>query len=309
MRILVLMSTYNGEKYITHQLKSILNQLPYQGRIIIRDDGSKDNTRNKIRAIKDTRIELIEGNNIGFALSYLELLALTPLNYDIYMLSDQDDIWLPDKIQRSVSALSPYLEIPALYCTRMELVDENLNYLGLSPLWPNLPSFSNALTENIVTGCTAAITRPLRTLAIIPDGREKIFFHDWWLYLVGSAFGKVIYDPIPTIQYRQHQNNVIGMKYGINRYLAIIKFISTTSWIKILENQNGIFKAKFSDNLPNKNLIHLNQIINDNGIIRRTRIALSLNRHRQFLLDEIMLRILLLFDHRKSPKKEIIIMQ
>lgn len=303
MSVLVLMSTYNGEKYITQQLKSILNQLPYQGRIIIRDDGSKDNTKNKIRAIKDSRIELIEGNNIGFALSFLKLLALTPSNYDVYMLSDQDDIWLPNKIQRAVSALSPYLEIPALYCTRMELVDEDLNYLGLSPLWPNQPSFSNALTENIVTGCTAAFTRPLRNFAIIPDGEDKIFFHDWWLYLVGSAFGQVIYDPIPTIQYRQHQNNVIGMKYGINRYLAIIKFISTTSWIKILENQNGIFKYIFSNNLSKNNLIQLKNIINENGIVRRTRIAISLNRHRQFIFDEIMLRILLLLDHRKSPKK------
>ena len=299
MRVLILMSTYNGEKYIAEQINSILNQLPNQSHILIRDDGSNDNTKSIIQSFSDPRIELIEGNNIGFCKSFLKLLAFAPPNYDIFMLSDQDDIWQPDKIKRATTALTPYLKIPALYCTRMELVDKDLNHLGLSALWPNPPSFYNALTENIVTGCTSAITLPLKKLAVIPCEENNIFFHDWWLYLVGAAFGSVIFDTVPTIQYRQHQNNVIGMKHGINRYISIAMFIIKTSWTKILENQLTLFQSYFSHRLPEDKKNQLLEIINSNGKLRRTNILFSKNLHRQLLFGEIMLRLLLTLDHRK----------
>lgn len=294
------MSTFNGEKYVIDQLNSILRQLPHEGRILIRDDGSTDKTKIIIQDFNDPRIDLIAGDNVGFAGSFLKLIEIAPSNYDIYMLSDQDDIWLPDKIQRAISSLLPYLEIPALYCTRMQLVDENLNYLGLSPLWPNLPSFSNALTENIVTGCTSAITQPLKYLVAIHIDMEKIFFHDWWLYLIGSAFGKVIYDPNLTIKYRQHQNNVIGMRYGINRYFSIIKFIYKTSWIKIMENQLAVFQVNHYYTLDENQKVQLSKLLNTNGKLRRAKIIFSTARHRQYIIGEIMLRLLIMLDHRKS---------
>ena len=211
MRVIVLMSAFNGERFIDEQIRSILDQLPPSGLLMVRDDGSYDGTVARIQAFNDARIQLLCGENIGFAHSFLTLLSLAPPNADMVMFSDQDDVWLDGKIQRAWQHLQPLQNQPALYCSAQVLVDEALVTLHPTPPWPHPPSFANALAENIVTGCTAALNHPAIQLlqrAGVPGG---VRFHDWWLYLVVSALGTVVVDEQPSLLYRQHSKNLLAM--------------------------------------------------------------------------------------------------
>lgn len=214
MRVAVLMSTYNGEKFIDEQVISILKQLPSEGLLMVRDDGSKDKTVEKIRRIQDTRIQIESGENIGFAKSFLTLLSKTPRDIEMVMFSDQDDVWLAGKIRRAWDCLSASSEQATLYCSRQLITDKNLNILEVSEKIPLQTSFYNAIAENIVTGCTAAINNHALRLMMLSGVPERVQFHDWWLYLVISAHGKIIVDEEALILYRQHENNYIGRGVG-----------------------------------------------------------------------------------------------
>src|SRR4051812_18958901 len=101
MRIAILMSTYQGELFVAEQLKSILMQLAQDAVVLIRDDGSTDGTVAAIEAIGDARVKVTRGANIGFVRSFLHLLDDAPSDAEVVLLSDQDDVWLPHKIQRA----------------------------------------------------------------------------------------------------------------------------------------------------------------------------------------------------------------
>lgn len=217
MKIVVLMSTYNGEKYIKEQLNSILAQT-YPTHVLIRDDGSKDETVNIIEdyIAAGADINLIKGQNLGVKGSFFELIKLAP-EADYYSFADQDDVWLDDKLEAAVTMLQAEentlgYNVPLLYCSNANLVDADLNLITRENKKPR-PSFGNALVENICTGCTAVINRALieKIRENIPDP-DKIIMHDWWLYLIAEAFGKTVFDDEPHINYRQHGNNEWGVK-------------------------------------------------------------------------------------------------
>lgn len=294
MRVVVLMSTYQGARFVVEQLRSILVQLPPDGRIIVRDDGSTDGTPDTLLALGDARIALTRGTNIGFARSFLTLLAEAPEDVDMVMLADQDDVWLPHKIQRAWDHLEPLASVPALYCTRLQLVDSQLQPLGLSPLWQRAPSFENALTENIVTGCTAAMNPAALQLVQRCGNPALIHFHDWWLYLVVAAFGKVLYDPQPSVLYRQHGGNVIGMGRGFARYWAIVRFVWRSSWVHIMYRQIGNFKTSFQDILSPQQRGLIEASFDPNNPIAVARLLVQPKRYRQSLLGDALFRGLLL---------------
>ena len=205
------MSTYNGEKYIRMQLDSIRNQTYENIRVLIRDDGSTDQTVSILEeyAKKDGRITYYRGKNIGVIQSFLELLKNSSDEAAFYAFSDQDDVWLPEKIERAVEKIKDTKE-PALYCSETYLTDGELNVLHKDAKMAR-PSFGNALVQNICTGCTAVINRRLRNL-VKETNPQKIVMHDWWLYLSATAFGKVYYDEEAYIKYRQHGDNRYGAK-------------------------------------------------------------------------------------------------
>ncbi|OQY16475.1 MAG: hypothetical protein B6I36_10220 [Desulfobacteraceae bacterium 4572_35.1] len=125
VKVLVLLSTYNGSEYIVEQLESILAQY-FEGElnVLIRDDGSSDDTLDKIYGLREPRIEVIHGDNVGIKSSYMTLIELArerPVDY--YAFADQDDFWLPSKIQRAVFVLMKKKR-PALYCSALNLVNE-----------------------------------------------------------------------------------------------------------------------------------------------------------------------------------------
>ena len=292
MKIVVLMSTWQGERHVEQQIRSILDQLPPGGSILVRDDGSTDTTVQRIESFHDPRITLVRGPNLGFVRSFFALLEAAPDDADIVMLSDQDDVWLPNKISRAADQLGPLGETPALYCSRLRLVDEALNPLGLSPEWKRAPCFRNALTENIVTGCTCAINRAALPLARQYGDPGAIYFHDWWLYLVISAFGKVIVDNEPTILYRQHGGNAIGMGSGIDRYLAILRFLRKKNWVHIMFDQLENFRAIHGARLNAKDQFLLKMYFEPRQPVSIARLLVSPVRFRQSLIGDALLRLL-----------------
>ena len=293
MRVVILMSTYQGEPFVAEQIESILRQLPPDGRLMVRDDGSRDGTVSVVRSFGDPRITLTCGPNIGFARSFFTLMAAAPDDAEMIMLSDQDDVWLPQKIGRAWEYLKNTEEIPTLYCSRQQLVDGNLHPIALSKRCARPPSFQNALTENIVTGCTAAFNQKALHLALKIGKPERIYFHDWWLYLVISAFGKVIADDEATILYRQHGGNAIGRGAGIGKYVEILRFLRKTSWVHIMYSQIEQFDIAFASRLSPWQRQLMGRYFNPHQVSSASRLVFSFKRFRQSLLDDLLLRGLL----------------
>ena len=296
-RVVVLMSTYNGERYVVEQLASILQQLPPGGRVIVRDDGSRDSTVACIEAVGDLRVTVVRGANLGFGGSFLTLLTMAADDADLVMFSDQDDVWLPGKIERAWHHLQPLGEVPALYGSAQMLVDQDLAPMHATPPWPRGPSLANALTENIITGCTAAINRPAVALLKRAGVANGVYFHDWWLYLVVSAFGTVVYDLQPSLLYRQHGGNVIGRGVGWwGRQWAVLRFVLKNDWVGILQRQVGAFLAHYGDSLPPRTLDWVLRYFHGDDAAGSARWGLvyGVQRWRQTIYGDLTLRALLL---------------
>ncbi len=202
----VLLSTYNGEKYLREQLESVINQKKVKTKLLVRDDGSSDNTNDILDSVDE--IEVIRGSNIGAGESFFELIRLAG-NYEYYALCDQDDIWDEDKIFSAISMLKEYDNVPALYSSNTRLIDSNCKEIGIENKNPNT-SFGSAIVKNYATGCTVVFNKKLMN-EVKGKKPQKVTCHDWWLNLVCLSIGGVsIFDNSAHISYRQHGNNVEG---------------------------------------------------------------------------------------------------
>lgn len=236
-KIQVLMSTYNGEKYLREQLDSILEQdcerLGIAGlSILVRDDGSSDGTQKILQeysTIYPEKLRWVQGKNCGVIQSFFELLVNAEADAEYYAFADQDDYWMTDKLSSGIRALEKYdtcgcadnsadlsveavtsMKNPLLYCCRPKLVGAELAELPVDIKRPPVRvGFGNALLENVVTGCTIVMNKDLREM-VIEELPQFTTMHDRWLYLVAACFGRVIYDETPHICYRQHGGNVMG---------------------------------------------------------------------------------------------------
>ena len=215
----ILMSTYNGEKYLEEQLDSLFKQTYSKIKVLIRDDGSKDNTVEIIkRYIKDYNIKLIEGKNIGVIASYFELIKKSDSNCNYFVFCDQDDYWETPKVEKAIEKIKEKEskeEVGVAYCSNLKLVDKNLKFIKYQYKKNLKPSFENAIVENIITGCTLVINKKLRDKVLKDIDKinvNNILMHDWYIYIVASIVGEVIYDKESYIKYRQHGNNVVGME-------------------------------------------------------------------------------------------------
>ncbi|KJS40051.1 MAG: hypothetical protein VR70_06635 [Rhodospirillaceae bacterium BRH_c57] len=213
--VYVLLSSYNGMEYIEEQIDSIICQSGDGIHLIIRDDGSSDGTRevlDRLSARETGRLTLLPEARLGVIGSFFHLLFQTPDDAAFVAFADQDDVWLPGKVARARLALEEQVPQgrPALYCSRLKYVDADLAPLGLSPL-PRRPlCLANALVENVAAGCTIMLNRAAVDLLRSVPPPAAVQMHDWWFYIVVSAFGTVIFDPEPSLLYRQHGNNVVG---------------------------------------------------------------------------------------------------
>lgn len=217
-KIDVLMATYNGEKYIKEQIESILNQTYKNINLIISDDKSNDRTPEILQELakKDSRITVyIQKENLGYVKNFEFLLNKVESNY--YMLSDQDDVWLPEKIEKSMEKLKQ--ENADFVFGDLEVVDENLK--TIYPSFCDFMLLSRKINKtintskinylyNCVTGCTILSKKEyIKEILPIPQN-SKYVIHDYWMGLVLSFKGKLAFIPEKYIKYRQHGNNQIG---------------------------------------------------------------------------------------------------
>ncbi len=229
LNVQVLMSTYNGERYLSEQLESLKNQ-DFEGQmnLLIRDDGSKDDTKTIIRQfMKDNEnVELIEGSNVGVIDSFFELIEGAG-DYDFYALCDQDDVWDTNKLTVAVNMFDlKDNNTPMLYLSTTRNVDCKLQPIDEDTENGTLTVYNihQAVMGNNATGCTMVFNSCLREL-IIRYRPKNVIMHDHWIYLLCIACGgRIIYDSEPHISYRHHNDNVIGGKNDLKSKLKNSSF-------------------------------------------------------------------------------------
>lgn len=222
-RVAILLSTFNGERFLQEQLDSLLAQTHRDWVLFWRDDGSCDRTRTVLRrfaaGVGACRcVEAGPPERLGPTGSFLCLLrAAIPGGYDAFAFADQDDVWLPEKLERAVRSLRQVrADAPALYCARQVYVDEQLGRLGLSCI-VRPAGFPAALTQNIATGCTMLMNRSAAAL-VAASRPPSASYHDWWAYLMVAAVGgTVLTDDEPAVLYRQHDGNLVGAPLSLAR--------------------------------------------------------------------------------------------
>ncbi len=209
MRVQVLLSTYNGERWLADQLDSVLAQTHADLVVTTRDDGSTDATPEILAtyARRDPRVQWSAGENLGVARSFLQLLSTA--TGDLVAFCDQDDVWEQDHVERGVSALAARAR-PALWFSNLLVTDAGPRPIGRHDLVRRGASFSNALVENVAFGC-ATLLNGLAVELLRAPLPQHVVMHDAWCYLVVSALGEVVYDPSPTVQQRQHDDNAVGV--------------------------------------------------------------------------------------------------
>ncbi len=216
-RVAILLSTYNGEQFLVEQLTSLQAQTIHDWVLYWRDDGSTDATPRMMTEFLVTlgagrSVVLPLDGHVGAAESFLRLLRIAVADgFEAVAFADQDDVWLPDKLSRGLTALHEApAATPALYCARQLLVDAKLGRIAQSAMLRRPPAFPAALTQNVATGCTVVLNRVAAEL-IAASRAPAGTLHDWWSYLmVTAAGGRVLFDATPVVLYRQHEANTLG---------------------------------------------------------------------------------------------------
>lgn len=264
--IAILLSTYNGEKYLKAQLDSLFSQSYKNFKLIARDDGSSDKT---LEILKSYDIELLPSNeNIGVKSSFETLLKYASENSDAdyFMFCDQDDVWNQDKVKLTLQKIYEmeklYKNTPILVHTDLEVVDENLHtinpsFMKLQNLNEKKNGLNNLLIQNTITGCTAMINRDLAKLCL-PMSSNAIV-HDWWVGLVASYFGKIGYLQQSTIKYRQHTSNTIGAK-GFDIGFVLKSISKKVSLGRNISQSKGFFQ-QFKNELDEDTIEMLQEFI------------------------------------------------
>ena len=215
--IAILLCTCFGQNYLSDQLESFSKQTYKNWKVYASDDGSTDNTRIILEEYEKkwekNRLSIKNGPEKGYAANFLSLSCDPMITANYYAFSDQDDIWESKKIERAIQKLKKVPgNIPALYCSRTRLVDSVNKDIGLSSLFKKPTTFANALVQNVGGGNTMIFNQAARELLKIAGTDIKIISHDWWLYMVVSGCGgSIFYDAQPSVRYRQHANNLVGM--------------------------------------------------------------------------------------------------
>lgn len=217
-RLLVLLSSYNGENFIKDQIMSIMNQkTQHVINLLIRDDGSTDNTMKIILELSDKflgRIEYIKGNNIGYNKSFFELIKVAS-NHDYYAISDQDDIWMDTKIEDAIYDLEKEEnDKPLLYACPSYYVYDDMTPQGTTQLKKREITLYNTIIQNICPGHEQVMNNLLLNELKKEFDYSKLYVYDAWIANVAILKGKLIFSNTPHVLYRQHKSNAVGYGEG-----------------------------------------------------------------------------------------------
>ena len=218
--VAILLCTYNGAKFLADQLNSLEGQTHQNWVVYALDDGSTDGTFQILRQYQsrwpEGKMIIDQGPQKGFCQNFLTLACNESIRADYYAFCDQDDFWLPNKLEVAIGIINANKKKGSafLYCGRTLHVNHQLQPCGLSPLFYSPRTFQNAIIQNIAGGNTMVFDIDAKLL-LEKVGIVNVYLHDWWLYiLVTGAGGKVHYDPSPQILYRQHSGAIVGGNYS-----------------------------------------------------------------------------------------------
>lgn len=296
-RVIVLLSTYNGEKYIAEQIDSILKQSYDNIRLFIRDDGSKDNTAKILQGYENNpKIEIVYGKNMGFFSSFLWLLNHCE-NAGYYAFSDQDDYWYPEKIEVAVNYLKEKEDKPAVYCCNMNFGDENLKNLKKHSVKYPFTIERTIVNGECGFGFTQVMNNKARNLMLGKNAPTyvKSIGHDAWVHLLCLSCGEVIYDKDVHADMRRHGNNTSvqelhgGTKFT-HQIWRINQFFFHDHGKKIYE-EISFFYHSFEKELPSESKKIIQRYITTGNRMKK---VMYPKRYRDSLADEILLRILFL---------------
>lgn len=299
--VAVLLCTFNGGSFLKEQLDSIATQSHERWVVYASDDGSTDETLEVLRHYREIwgsdRLLISRGPQRGFSNNFLSVLGHACGHHEYYAFCDQDDRWHPTKLQKALDWLklqSP--ETPSLYCGRTQVVDTTGKIIGLSPLFKKRPSFENALMQNLAGGNTMLINQAACSLLNETPSDTPLVCHDWWAYLlVTGCGGNVYYDPAPTLDYRQHTQNIIGANTSIKCRVARLKSMfkgSLSEW----NSKNIAALSALSSRLTPQNAVNLMRFEQARTAPLTTRIKLMIASrfYRQTLLGNLGLALAVL---------------
>lgn len=280
MKVNILMSTYNGQQFLAEQIRSIQDQSYTDWTLFIRDDGSSDNTKEILKDFErqDSRIHLIDSDksdNLGVIKSFHKLVNHDRADY--YFFSDQDDVWLPNKLELSLKEAQNYLaDLPLMVYMDLKVVNQDLEIMTESMVKSQShhanTELIQELTENTVTGGVAMINH---ALAEMWQETDDILMHDWYLALLASAFGNLVFIDQPGELYRQHSDNVLGARTLSKRFKKWIRphILFAVYWDLIKNSQK---QARHLLQMPlsqsNRELIEAFVTIMDKPMLERFRI-------------------------------------
>ena len=312
----VVMPVYNGAKYLEEQILSIYQQTLPPVRLIVKDDNSTDNSYELLCNLRKQyygkwlEIAPQSSENIGCIRNVACLLSLSKAEY--IALSDQDDIWHPEKIETLLNEMleleaKSTPQLPILVHSELELIEHNMQvngklYTTNESINPYRQSLNDLLITNVVTGCSTLLNRPLVTRAL--PFPEEVLMHDWWLALIASRYGKIQFIEKPLLGYRQHSMNLLGsdgkgFKYLIKSIKRLHFFLA--DYIDQIYCQNAVFS-----------IYHLNSsktlLIRMLSLNRIDRLKLVLHDLKSYLylkhttLGSLVFLILVLLKHRQLSK-------
>jgi len=298
----ILLSTYNGEKFVEQQLDSLMKQDYENLEVLIRDDGSQDNTVSIIEEYSKQypNIKVIKGTNKGVIASFFELALNASETAEFFAFCDQDDYWKPTKVSRAISLLEKEdASIPLLYFSRLDIVDDKLQFIKHSQIPPQEVGLENAIIQNVATGCTIVFNKAmLKLFASHVPAKENITMHDAWFYLLGAAFGKLVYDKESHLLYRQHSSNTLGMadnkvKSAMIRYKNFKKEGQEKPFTKQAEEFYRLFKEDVTND--QRKLIE-DFLLKRNSFLNRFSYIMNTPLYRQNHRDTIIFKILYSFN-------------
>lgn len=287
----VLVSTYNGEKYIEEQLNSILEQTYPNVKIYVRDDGSNDQTVTILRQYQEReQITLYEGKNVGFGSSFLQLLLLAEEG-DYWAFCDQDDIWDVHKIANAFKRLEAMPDNePNMYFHNFLLADESMNVLGTyHNRIPNY-SFQMAITECLHMGFATVINRELRAL-MLKGNIMALPSHDWWAELIAVEFGNIYTDDYIGAKHRRLDSSLSssGLTSRVKWFFGALK---GNSEINELARQ---FYDIFGDEMQQRDKKVLSWFVSEQySFVKSLKKAFYIGRWRTSLVSELVVRCLML---------------
>jgi glycosyltransferase involved in cell wall biosynthesis len=295
-----MMATFNGDKYLDEQLNSIENQTYKDWQLVVSDDGSSDKTLDILKKFQAkqplNKVIIRTGPQKGSASNFINLLADPLVRGSYYGFSDQDDIWLPNKLEVAIAKIKSIEknELPVLYCGRTINVDQDLHKISESPLFVFPATFRNALVQSIAGGNTMIFNDSLKRRC--ESFNPVVPVHDWWLYLLTTGVGGIVhYDKESYVLYRQHPDSLIGGNYSFIDRLKNIKRIFNgefkVSIDQIVDALTQIETSLINENREVFSMFKLMRVVKLRG---RIRLMLTAGIYRQTFRGTISLFFALL---------------